>query len=304
MERFYPGMNNSYDNTTKGSSNSVYDKLGGYNSDFSSLMGRTNTSDNTSGNCSITNTATAQGYLAPTSTADPTFVSGEDSITLGCIMADIEKTADRDSAGPGDRIRYTITFRNMSDREMYNVKITDQLPPYLDVIATSIVPFPQQGESFEDGISLGRVAPGSSKTLTFAATVTEDVSEDIVNRAFADFNFRDSSGREQSASTPITSVTTTVENVGITVSKTANKNYVTAKGEQVEFTIRVTNNSSRGISDLVITDNLPQNLAYVANSTRIDGANPINADPTGGVYIGELASGASVTVKFDATVNI
>ena len=309
MERFYPRANNLYENTTNNGYNNYYNDYDNYD-DYENSYNYHPYSDtvtiNTNNNsgCSISNTASAQGYLNGTNTADPTFVSAQDTVTLGCIMADIDKTADLDTAKAGDRIKYTITFRNMSDREMYNVKITDQLPPYLNVIATSITPFPQQGESLADGISIGRVAPGASKTLTFAATVTDDVSEDIVNRAFADFNFRDEKGREQTASTPITSVTTTVENVGITVTKTASKNYITTNGESVEFTITVTNNSSRNISDLVVTDNLPKNLAYMENSTSINGSNPINADPSGGIYIGDLKSGAKVTVKFGATVNL
>jgi len=312
LERFYHQMNSTYNANNGYSNDDFYNGFENYTDDYN-YYGTNNNSGSTNGNVGnngentnscITNTATAQGYLDPTNTSDPSPVSGEDTVTLGCIMADIEKTADRDSVSAGDRIRYTITFRNMSGREMYNVKITDQLPPYLDVIATSIVPFPQAGESLADGITIGRVPAGAYRTLTFAATVTDDVSEDIVNRAFADFNFRDSDGREQSASTPITSVTTTVENAGITVTKTANKSYVTAKGEEVEFTVTVTNNSSRGISDLVVTDNLPANLVYLENSTSINGANPINADPTGGIYIGRLKSGESVTVKFGVTVNI
>ncbi|MBR2029134.1 MAG: DUF11 domain-containing protein [Oscillospiraceae bacterium] len=320
MERFYHGTNNCDRCEDRGYSDDYYNSFDNYGEDFANYYtsannnagygnsgGNVNVNNNGSGGnsrCSITNTATAQGYIAGTATTDHSIVTGEDSITLGCIMADIEKTADLETASAGDRIKYTITFRNMSDRDMYNVKITDQLPRYLDVIATSITPFPQQGENLETGVTLGRVPAGASRTLVFSATVTNDVSEDIVNRAFADFNFRDSDGREQSASTPITSVTTTVENTGITVEKTANKNYVTSNGEVVEFTIKVTNNSSRGVSDLVVTDNLPDKLRYVENSTSINGANPINADPADGIYIGNLRSGAAVTVKFNVTVNI
>ena len=325
MERFYHGINNCSRCDDRGYSEDYYNSFDNYNDDFANhytagnslnnnssagILYDNNNSDNRSDSnadsrrCRITNTATAQGYLAGTASADPSLVTGEDTITIGCILADIEKTADLENAAAGDRIRYTITFRNMSDIEMYNVKITDQLPSSVDVIATSIVPFPQQGESLETGVTIGRVPAGASRTLTFAATVKSDVSEDIVNRAFADFNFRDSQGSEQSASTPITTVTTTVENAGITVEKTANKSYITTNGEEVEFTIKVTNNSSRGISDLVVTDNLPENLAYVENSTSVNGAKPINADPADGVYIGNLRSGASVTVKFSVKVNI
>ena len=325
MERFYHGTNNCSRYEDRGYSDDYYNSFDNYNEDFanyytsagnSNYGNNGNGTDNSNGSngngsdngdsrrCRITNTATAQGYIAGTSTTDHSIVTGEDSITLGCILADIEKTADPETASAGDRIKYTITFRNMSDRDMYNVKITDQIPRFIDVIATSINPFPQQGESLETGVTIGRVPAGASKTLTFSATVANDVSEDIVNRAFADFNFRDGDGREQSASTPVTSVTTTVENTGITVEKTANKNYVTSNGEEVEFTIKVTNNSSRAVNDLVVTDNLPDNLTYVPGSTSVNGANPINANPTDGIYVGNLRSGTATTVKFNVKVNI
>ena len=299
------GLNGSSWNNGNSTNNGNGGNNGGNNGNGSGNgNGGSGNNGNGNSNCRITNTATVRGYVNGHGSSDPTLVTGEDSVTLGCIMADISKTADRESANAGDRIRYTITFRNMSDREMYNVTITDQLSPYLNAIATTINPAPQMGESLETGINIGRVPANASRTLTFTATVTDDVSEDIVNRAFADFNFRGANGQEQSASTPITSVTTTVENAGITVNKTANKNYVTANGEEVEFTITVTNNSSRGITDLVITDQLPANLVYVEDSTYIGDEMPINANPTGGIYIGELDGGDSITVRFSATVNL
>ena len=334
MERFYPRTNgttnNGYNNfgETTGGYNNFYNEYDDYADDYNSYTkeytggysfnqnnnpsndipsdngNNGNGNDDSKDNCHITNTATVQGYMDPWGSGTPTLVTGEDSVTLGCIMADLEKTADRDNVNAGDRIRYTITFRNMSDREMYNVKITDEISAYLNVIASSINPAPRPGETLAEGINIGRVPAGSQRSLTFTATVTDDVMEDIVNRAFADFNFRDNSGQQQSASTPVTSLTTAVESAGITVTKTADRSYVTADGEQVEFTITVTNKSARGVSDLVITDNLPENLVYVENTTSVNGANPINADPTGGIYIGELNGGNKVTVRFAAAVKL
>ena len=64
-------------------------------------MDRFYTTANTpSDDCSFTNTATAQGYYIPQSGADPVIVSGEDSVTLGCIFADIVKTADKETVVP------------------------------------------------------------------------------------------------------------------------------------------------------------------------------------------------------------
>ena len=254
--------------------------------------------------CSFTNTASAQGYLEASGSGNPTMVSDEDSVTLGCIFADISKTADRETAAAGDRIRYTITFRNMSEADMYDVTVTDSLPQYLTPVASSIMPAPRPGESLSEGINLGRVSAGGERTLIFSAVVNEGVTSDIVNRAFADFSFIDMDGREQSASTPITSVTTALENQGITVTKTADKNYITYDGEEVIFTVVVANNSNRVLQDLVVTDVLPKGMSYLPNSTSIGGQSPIDADPTGGIYLGILGANSSITVKFGAKVKM
>ena len=268
-------------------------------------MDRFYTTANTpSDDCSFTNTATAQGYYIPQSGADPVIVSGEDSVTLGCIFADIVKTADKETVVPGDMIRYTVTFKNMSRRDMYNVKISDTISPYLNVIATSIMPVPQAGESLEGGVTLGRVPANSQRTLTFTAQVTADASEDIVNRAFADFSFRGADGTEHTASTHITSVTTPLRSNQLDVVKTADKSFITSNGETVVFTIRVVNNTPRVLGDVVVTDNLPDGMTYVEGSTVINGHTAIDSDPAGGIYIGAMDTQGEATVQFSATVNM
>lgn len=318
MEKFYSqaGMSDLYSNTGYDYSPNGYDYGTGIYAD-SGMNGNGNGNSNSNGNSNgngngnsngcrgnITNTATAQGYYIPQAGAEPVVVTGQDSVKLGCIFADIAKTADRQTVNTGDTIKYTVTFRNMSDREMYNVKITDNLSPYLNVIATTINPAPQPGESLEGGITIGRVPAGSSRTLTFSTRVTADAAEDIVNRAFADFTFRDDDGRQQTASTHITSVTTTLERRSLTVHKTADRQYITANGDEVVFTITVNNPTGRVLGDVVVTDSLPEGLVYVENSTSINGDNPIDSDPAGGIYIGAMDSGSEATVKFTAKVQL
>ena len=272
-------------------------------------VSNTNTSGNNSTNsgnhseCSFTNTATANGYLEAMGSGTPTMVSGEDSVTLNCIFADIIKTADKETVSAGDRVKYTITFRNMSDREMYNVKITDSYSQFLSPIATTISPAPRPGESLKTGITIGRVPANSERTLTYTAVVANDVHEDVVNRAFADFTFRTATSTEQTASTHITTLTLPMENQGITVKKTADKSYITTNGETVVFTITVHNDSARTLHDLVISDKLPKGMHYLENSTIIGNQSAIDADPADGIYVGTLKAGGTATVKFSATVH-
>lgn len=309
-----PSAYNNYNGYGTLNGNGTFNGYNGFNGSFNgngngngNCNGNCNGNGNGNGNgypnCNITNTATAQGYYMPES-GGTVIVSGEDSLTLGCIFADIAKTADRDSVNPGDMIRYTVTFRNMSGREMYNVKITDTVSEYLNVIATSIMPAPQAGESLETGITIGRVPSGSQRTLTFSARVTADVSDDIVNRAFADFSFRDADGMEQTASTHITSLTTPLENRQLHVEKTADKSFITSNGEEIVFTIRVHNNTPRVLGDVVVTDNLPDGLVYVEGTTSVNGDLPIDSDPAGGIYIGAMDTDSEATVQFTARVDL
>ncbi len=299
MNRFYTAEDysnyNGYDNTYSIGGDTTGNNNGGNGNGNGNGNGM---------NCRFTNTATAQGYLEAAGSGNPTMVNGEGSVTLNCIFADIEKTADRESVASGDRIRYTITFRNMSDREMYNVKITDNGSRYLNPIATTIMPAPRPGESLESGITIGRVPANSERTLTYTAVVTEDAAEDIVNRAFADFSFRGADGREQTASTHITSLTVPLENQGITVTKTADKSYITSRGETVTFTITVHNNSSRVLHDLVVSDKLPNGMSYVEKSTSIGNNPDIHADPADAIYIVTLTASADAVVRFSAKVNM
>ncbi len=263
------------------------------------------TQTETNGRDQITNTASVQGYYVSMPGGDPIRVTDEDSVSINCIFADIEKEADKDNVNPGDRIKYTITFKNMSNTEMYNVKIVDDLPSSLYLIDSSIVPAPQSGETLASGISVGSVSPNQEKTLTFSAIVNQSVTNDIVNRAYADFEFRDQSGEFHSASTHITSVTTTVgDDDEVSIEKTADKDYITHDGEEIQFTLTVSNNSRYTIEDVVVTDILPSGLKYLENSTIINNNPPINSNPAGGIYFGTMPRGSIYTVKFSATVDL
>lgn len=251
----------------------------------------------------ITNTATLQGYYTTWNDGNTVMISDEDSYTLDCIFADIVKTADKEQVSTNEDLTYYITFKNLSSSDMYNVKIVDDLPPYVTLKENGISPRPKEGETLETGVTLGNVQAGKEKTLTVKVKTNSDAFGDIVNRAYADFCFYDKEGAMQCASTHITSVTTSVDSGSVTIEKSADKDYVTSMGETVIYTLTVNNSSPYTIQDVVITDNLPSGLEYVENSTVINGEMPIDSNPTGGIYLGDMPSGSIYTVQFSAKVN-
>ncbi len=63
------------------------------------------------------------------------FVSVDDEVSKGSLR--IIKMADRKSAVTGDVITFTIEFENLGDKELYNVRIVDNLTPRLEYIEGS-----------------------------------------------------------------------------------------------------------------------------------------------------------------------
>ena len=131
--------------------------------------------------------------------------------------------------------------------------------------------------------------------------VKDNVGGDIVNSAYANFTFKDEHGNQHSIYTETVTATTGWMSAGITLVKTANKNFITVSGEEVVYTLLITNTSTMEVSDLMLTDKLPLGMTYKPNSTLHNGTLPYtNEDPANGIAIGTLLGGESYSISFTA----
>ncbi|MFN8470908.1 MAG: hypothetical protein U0822_01700 [Anaerolineae bacterium] len=81
-------------------------------------------------------------------------------------------------------------------------------------------------------------------------------------------------------------------------------------GEKINYTITVTNRSPFSIPSAVLTDTLPANTTYVANSTKVNGSaypddgtgTPFPLDGSG-INLGTIAVGGSIPVTFQVQTN-
>lgn len=216
---------------------------------------------------------------------------------------------------PGDTITYALTFENSTEVTLRDVLLTDELPGSVSYEAGSmalesvgatetLTDAADSDAGTFDGSSgpsgmvmarLGDVNPGEVWTLVFRVIVRpEDVSRaGVVNSATASML-----GRPIAHAGPVAHPVDPFEIVKTGRDVNGGK---LAPGDQIEWTIVVTNTGLTPTTHVVVRDTVPGETAYVTGSITGPGANDTDA-PALVWDIDSMDVGASVTLTFRSTV--
>lgn len=229
----------------------------------------------------------------------------------------------------GDEVEYEIEYENLGSAEAKNVMIRDILPDNVEYVAGSTYLYNSSNPNgvrlnddtlTTDGINIGNYGPKGNAFIRFTAKVVNknlacDKKSQLVNWASATVNSKvskdDASVMVDGAAcaTPATADAKISKTVRI---KGTNewKESVDAKiGDEVEFQIEYTNTGSAEAKNVKITDTLPTNLEYVANTTYLYNSNnkdgkllSENTITTSGINIGDYKANGNAYVRFTAKV--
>ena len=225
----------------------------------------------------------------------------------------------------GDTLAYTITVKNIGTENATGVTLRDLVPANTTYVAGSttlngtVVADPSAGVSaLQAGMLIRSAAnttagamPAGVSSTTNVATITfqVQVSRSVVagtlvaNQAFVNGSGAASGAfPEQPSDDPATPVqndptTVVVGNLPLLYAlKTVqlvgdvNGNGLVDPGDQLQYDITLTNSGGAPATGVVVTDGIPANTTYVANSARLNGT--AVADPAPGVS--PLAGGLGV----------
>jgi uncharacterized repeat protein (TIGR01451 family) len=173
----------------------------------------------------------------------------------------LTKIADHGVVNGGDPIGYTITLRNTGDADATNVKISDTLPSNGGVAWT--VDAPQTATCpITSGVmvcNVGTLAAGSAFTVHISSTASlADCGSQVSNFATATATGGLTANSEDNNYGNPTTIK--VNCASLTVTKTADNGTV-AGGQQVGYTIKVTNSGSGDANNVTISDTLPNNIS-------------------------------------------
>jgi uncharacterized repeat protein (TIGR01451 family)/fimbrial isopeptide formation D2 family protein len=240
----------------------------------------------------LTNTAVVS---AATPDHDQTNNTATEPTTVG-VAADLRivKTDDVDPVSAGTTVTYTLQVFNDGPSDAANVVVTDTLPAGMTFVSSSGCSNDPAGLPTCD---LGNMPAGTSKSYTLAVTVNQGVTGTLTNSASVTSATPDPNAGNNTATEP----TTVGAAADLRITKTDDVDPVNA-GDQVVYTIQVTNDGPSNAEGVTVADTLPAGMTLVSTSG-------CSNDPAGvpDCSLGNLAVGASVsysiTVQVDAGAN-
>lgn len=206
------------------------------------------------------------------------------------------KTVDRPTPIQGDTVNFTIKLKNEGPDNATGIQVTDQLPTGVTFISSTA----DQGTYF-NGTSIwniGDVAAGDSVELVIEARVDQGtLGQTIVNNAsITAFNETDPDLSDNAASAGITVVQEATD-IGVTMIVDESQ---PLEGQQIIYTITVTNLGPRNATALSIIDQIPSGLTFVSANPNVGTYN----NSTGIWDIGDLDDQAVASMVLTVSVDV
>ncbi|MGL4848489.1 MAG: DUF7507 domain-containing protein, partial [Clostridium sp.] len=268
----------------------------------------------------VVNTLPANGKIENTATVDYKFtVDGIDknvTTTTGVLTnsvingkLSVLKVSDKQYADVGEEILYSIIIKNEGNIDINTVSLKDTIPEGTSFVKDSLgvnnVAVPGADPTL--GYSVGKISINEVKTISFKVKVVSiPVNNPIKNTVDVDYSYivdpslpaKNMKATGESGTTQINNANFNKGNLGFV--KGVSKAYVTI-GDEIEYTLTLTNLGNVDANNAIVKDTLPSNLQFVPNSVKVNGVSN-SGNIESGINVGKIKSGASSVVSFNAKV--
>jgi uncharacterized repeat protein (TIGR01451 family) len=265
----------------------------------------------------INNTATVS--TSTTNTGGPTSASATVQVQSEAQMT-ITKTATAQSGSTtqaiaGQTVAYTVTVTNPGPSDAQNVTVSDDPLPANTTLDGSVTWSDASCSTTSTSCTVGTLPAGASITESFTVLVaSSDTSSPVTNTAIATTTTQDTAAGateptagtwEVQASKSLQLLTQAAMTITKTATPPADGGGEAVAGENVGYTVTVTNPGPSDAQDVNVTDPLQPYMTLVAGSVTWTGTGVSTAGcatTSTTCAIGTLPAGATVTLTFSVTI--
>ncbi|GEM_PF-702097 len=234
-----------------------------------------------------TDTATVASTTTDSNAANNT-VTFNTTVNASADLA-VTKTGPA-TANAGQSVTYTLSVTNNGPTDAQNVMVTDTLPA--DETFVSASTGSGAGTAYSSG-NLGTLAAGGSTTITLVAMISPAVSNGATETDTA--TVASTTSDSNAANNTATFNTTVGASADLAITKTGPA--TAFAGNNVTYTLSVTNNGPSDAQNVLVTDTLPAGETFVSASEG-SGAGTSYVD-----LVGAFAAGAARTITLVATIS-
>lgn len=201
-------------------------------------------------------------------------------------------TVDNTTPNEGDTVKYSITVNNASgSSKATNVNITDLLPTGVTYISSTTT-----NGTYNSGSGLWNIGDLNGNTAALLI-IEASVNVGTGGTTITNTTFAPTADQSDSNTTAdILSVAITVTSSDLVTTKIVDVSNPT-EGQDIVYTISVTNNAGTDATGVTLTDRLPAGVTYKNDDSGL-------YNSTSGEWtIGNISAGATSTINITATVN-
>ncbi|MGL4849983.1 MAG: hypothetical protein ACRC28_13865, partial [Clostridium sp.] len=227
------------------------------------------------------------------------------NILQAILAPNFKKEVDKTYAELGDILTYKITVVNTGNTDALNVKITDLLPPEVELVANSVeINCVETSDAdVESGIIFSDLPPDMIKIITFKVKVVKIPMDGMIdNKACINYSYIVDPNEQPIVEDACTEyVQTSVKSGDLTCTKESNVAYGTL-GTEVTYKITLENIGNTQSEKVFLKDILPSELTVKPGSLKRDG-NSIPGNILNGINLGTINASSIVNIEFVGVVN-
>lgn len=219
-------------------------------------------------------------------------------------LSPVIKLVDQNLAYVGEKLTYSLAFKNNGNIQAENVIIKDLLPNGVSYVENSLsANVTITGSPLTEMRLSNAVQPGQNVSVQFQVLLTNNLAGNIVvNQADVYYQYTVVTGgipvQEIEPSNPVATEVRKLEPV-MSLVKSANRVGVIV-GDIIQYTIKVQNTGNLDAINVLVKDVLAPGLLY-ANQLLINDV-PSVGDITAGIVLATVAQGTTTVIKFNAKV--